>query len=573
MSVGNGQSRTPRASPVQRGTLVKRCERTRLHAQSENGSYTPLSSPLCRECGGRRMIKSSAGYLPCPVCVPWSQRPDYTPRKLIDSKDLNLTDIEDTNSNEKQRKPTVMTEERRLAIKQAMQNRGPLDQEHRRKISNAVRARYATDPSLRQIGKRKKCSVCGQEGHNKKTCPQLTGSPRAAEKRTEKKKATATSKRRPPTCSVCGEIGHRKTTCPQLNKAKQNVALKPEMPEPVEAIFENESILDPLSDQPRSNAFPYPTATTSDGKSIIRNYRSAKWPMRSLRGGSEVAVSRDGTIIFPLPVQQDQCVAQVAAAVQRAWEDGIRRQNLEILLPQQNSAIDGGWPGGIKQQFRVALPMVESLLLILKDVDGLQGRITAEFLDETDCVGAWQSEKLAAVLFPTAETIPSLQRIDNALSGERLNLIINPQWQLNGQVVSDFGFGKQRALSERFINSLEYVYYLQRIRIMGDEVRVLRCYPGKWQVYWMGSSAKDSKLLAVEQHKPSYERLVEILKSDKNTRANKSWIDRFLDRRTFDEIATWDSESAAQNGAIDIVTGEVLSRGEENNVSDNSNNL
>ncbi|KAI8103397.1 hypothetical protein M9435_004736 [Picochlorum sp. BPE23] len=564
--VGNGHSRPPRPSPVLWDTRAKRCERTRLHAQSENGSYTPLSSPLCRECGGRRMIKSSAGYLPCPVCVPWSQRPDYTPRKLIDSKDLNLTDMEVDDSNEKQRKPTVMTEERRLAIKQAMQNRGPLAQEHRRKISNSVRARYASDPSLRQVGKRKRCSVCGQEGHNKKTCPQLSGSPSAS----TEKRVTAKSKRRPPTCSVCGEIGHRKTTCPQLtNKVKQDVTLKPDIPEPVEVIFENESVLDPLSDQPRSNAFPYPTTPVSDAKSVVRTDRFSKWPMRSLRGGSEVAVSKDGTIIFPLPVQQDQCVAQAAAAVQRAWEDGIRRQNLEILLPQQNSAIDGGWPGGIKQQFRVALPIVESLLLILKDVDGLQGRITAEFLDETDCVGAWQSEKLAAVLFPTAETIPSLQRIDNALSGERLNLIINPQWQLNGQVVSDFGFGKQRALSEKFINSLEYVYYLQRIRIMGDEVRVLRCYPGKWQVYWMGSSAKDSKLLAVEQHKPSYERLVEILKSDKDTRVNKSWIDRFLDRRTFDEIATWDSESAVQNGAIDIVTGEVLSRGEENN----SNNL
>lgn len=552
-------------------TLVKQCERSRLHAQSENGSYTPLASPLCRECGGRRMIKSSAGYLPCPVCVPWSQRPDYTPRKLIENKDLNLTDIEDDDMNEKQRKPTVMTEERRLAIKQAMQNRGPLDQDHKRKISNAIRAKYASDPSLRQVGKRKRCSVCGQEGHNKKTCPQLTGSSVTAEK-TQKKKATGKSKRRPSTCSICGGKGHRKTTCPQLNKKKEVGPTETSAPEPVEAIFENESILDPLSEQPRSNAFPYPNAAnSSDVKSMKIRDRFANWPMRSLRGGSEVAVSKDGTIIFPLPVQQDQCVAQAAAAVQRAWEDGIRRQNLEILLPQQNSAIDGGWPGGIKQQFRVALPIVESLLLILKDVDGLQGRITAEFLDETDCVGAWQSEKLAAVLFPTADTIPSLQRIDDALSGERLNLIINPQWQLNGQVVSDFGFGKQRAMSERFINSLEYVYYLQRIRIMGDEVRVLRCYPGKWQVYWMGSSAKDSKLLAVEQHKPSYERLVEILKSDKDTRANKSWIDRFLDRRTFDEIATWDSESA-QNGAIDIVTGEVLSRGDQS-TTDDSNNL
>ena len=98
--------------------------------------------------------------------------------------------------------------------------------------------------------------------------------------------------------------------------------------------------------------------------------------------------------MFPLQVLQEQCVEQAAAAVQRAWDDGIRRQNLELLLPQENAAVDGGWPGGIKQQFRVALPMIESLLRILKNAPDLQGRITAEFLDETDCVGAWQSEKL-----------------------------------------------------------------------------------------------------------------------------------------------------------------------------------
>ena len=36
---------------------------------------------------------------------------------------------------------------------------------------------------------------------------------------------------------------------------------------------------------------------------------------------------------------------------------------------------------------RVAKPMVESLLLRLKESAGLEGRITAEFLDEGDCVG------------------------------------------------------------------------------------------------------------------------------------------------------------------------------------------
>ena len=464
---------------------------------------------LCKECGGRRMIQSSAGMLPCPVCVPWSKRPEYVPRKLMSTSDLNLKEYDvDVPPH---RKKNVMTEERRLAIQQAMKNRGPLDQEHKRKISNAVRQRYKADPSLRQHGRPKRCSVCGEPGHNKKTCPQLVQDVRKKEKKNTRVRAS----RQPPRCSVCGKVGHRKNACPTLQPEKN-----PEhgTTTPADKIF--------MDDEQKRNV-----------------YGTSQWPWMSLRG-SHVALSLDGTIVFPLPVLQEQCVEQAAAAVQRAWEDGIRRQNLELLLPQENAAVDGGWPGGIKQQFRVALPMIESLLRILKSAPGLQGRITAEFLDETDCVGAWQSEKLSAVVFPTAETIPSLQRIDNALSGERLSLIINPQWQLNGQVISDFGFGPQRRRSEKFINSLEYVYYLERIRIMGDEVRVLRCYPGKWQVYWMGSSARESKLLAVEQHKPAYDRLVELLKSDRDTRASKSWIDRFFDRGTFDEIATYQSSSS-----------------------------
>lgn len=143
----------------------------------------------------------------------------------------------------------------------------------------------------------------------------------------------------------------------------------------------------------------------------------------------------------------------------RAWDDGVRRQAVELLLPQGQATEDGGWPGGIRQQFRcgsaaaavggavhalvwlgppsrkrtlllcmahdmwqqgrsapvpalpytarhlpcpatsplpaclpslparVAKPMVESLLLRLKEHSGLQGRITAELLDEGDCVG------------------------------------------------------------------------------------------------------------------------------------------------------------------------------------------
>ena len=58
---------------------------------------------------------------------------------------------------------------------------------------------------------------------------------------------------------------------------------------------------------------------------------------------------------------------------------------------------------------------------------------------------AWQSERVGAVLFPTGDTLPDLRRIDDALSGQRLTLVLNPQWQTQGQVISGKG-GAARTL-------------------------------------------------------------------------------------------------------------------------------
>ena len=65
--------------------------------------------------------------------------------------------------------------------------------------------------------------------------------------------------------------------------------------------------------------------------------------------------------------------------------------------------------------------------------------MTAEWIDESDCVGAWQNERLAAVVFPTADTLPQVRQMARVKGPHRLMLVINPQWQMDGQIVSDFG--------------------------------------------------------------------------------------------------------------------------------------
>ena len=69
----------------------------------------------------------------------------------------------------------------------------------------------------------------------------------------------------------------------------------------------------------------------------------------------------------------------------------------------------------------------------------MQGRMGAEWMDETDCVGSWQNERLAAVMFPTADTLTQVRQLARVKGPHRLMLLINPQWQTGGQIVSDFG--------------------------------------------------------------------------------------------------------------------------------------
>lgn len=49
------------------------------------------------------------------------------------------------------------------------------------------------------------------------------------------------------------------------------------------------------------------------------------------------------------------------------------------------------------------------------------------------------------------------------------------------------------------------------------------------QVHYTWPNGRGSVLLGVEPSRPSYARLVELLKAVPNTRASRSWVDRVLD--------------------------------------------
>ena len=85
------------------------------------------------------------------------------------------------------------------------------------------------------------------------------------------------------------------------------------------------------------------------------------------------------------------------------------------------------WPaGGVRQQFKALCPMMEDFLRGVKAEPGLEGPLKASLLDEADAVGCWEGDHVAAIVFPTAGTLPVLKKVAEQ---DKLVVMVNPQWQ------------------------------------------------------------------------------------------------------------------------------------------------
>eukprot|EP00879_Flechtneria_rotunda_P003240 GHRR01003463.1.p1 GENE.GHRR01003463.1~~GHRR01003463.1.p1 ORF type:complete len:292 (+),score=64.75 GHRR01003463.1:691-1566(+) len=235
-----------------------------------------------------------------------------------------------------------------------------------------------------------------------------------------------------------------------------------------------------------------------------------------------------------IPTTPDSQVNQAANAIETAWRsDGIRRQRIELLLPLIGATVLDDWPGGIRQQFKAAAPLVEGILKQLKQKDGLTGPLDAAIWDQGDAVGAWFGDKLAAILFPTADTFKQLKELaERQPNPPELLLIFNPQWELQGNLRNDFGFGARRDTALQLIDSFQPTYWLKQLRVTGDDLRVLRAHPGKWQVY-VALKDGSNQLLDTFDERPSYGQLQVALKPWSGAASNKSLMDRIRDEVQF----------------------------------------
>ena len=101
------------------------------------------------------------------------------------------------------------------------------------------------------------------------------------------------------------------------------------------------------------------------------------------------------------------------------------------------------------------------------------------------------------MLFPTAETLPTVIERADALDEGAIVVLVNPQYTTSGQVVSDFGWGSSKRAAEAFLDGMTPAFMTTERRISGVDARVVRAFPDDFFVY------ADGELVGSSQAPPS----------------------------------------------------------------------
>lgn len=218
--------------------------------------------------------------------------------------------------------------------------------------------------------------------------------------------------------------------------------------------------------------------------SLLLTGEAFQGPSQSLRLKTTAFVSTGtddlSTILssrFPTSIQ-DQ-VRQASEALKRATADGVHRHSVRLLLPLIGANDLDDWPGGTRQMIEAAFPLMEDVLGNL----GAE-KISQSIIDESDGIRLMMAQATEAkddsctVLLPSADTIQQLESIDGQVGESRNLMLVNAQWRRR----SDFGFfGRQKQVS--YAETFVPTFHCSNLMFDGEQVRVLRSYPGPWRVY------------------------------------------------------------------------------------------
>ena len=210
-----------------------------------------------------------------------------------------------------------------------------------------------------------------------------------------------------------------------------------------------------------------------------------------------------------VPQTLEDAIAQAKLATQAALDDGYRRLQVELIVPEvalQAQAIALEFSSLFGANLRIIFPDTGAAALARRDWGETPFKISDLGSSRTSIERKISEEDQAFLLAcPSSVEVEQVEKLCN-LAGDRPVVLLIPQLEN----VSIVGIGyAARQLRERFISTLESCYYFKPL----DGAVVLRSYPSPWQV-WLENDGYE--LVAEEPQKPMGDRLDQILSKASN---------------------------------------------------------
>ena len=200
-----------------------------------------------------------------------------------------------------------------------------------------------------------------------------------------------------------------------------------------------------------------------------------------------------------VPASPIEMMRRAADAVARASEAGVSRQIVQIIVPEDERTykvfgmveIEGTsapqdldpWPGGLKQQYPIALSLCKKMLQRVTGAD--DNSINDQVLDAEDACGlvlaqgATPAKDVACALFVGTDQMDELSRLD-AMADGRLLCLVNPQFKR----MEDFSLWQRgKARSAYFERGYEVAYAFEEFACRGEDVKLVGEFGEGWQAF------------------------------------------------------------------------------------------
>ena len=212
-----------------------------------------------------------------------------------------------------------------------------------------------------------------------------------------------------------------------------------------------------------------------------------------------------------VPQTLEGAIAQAKQATLAALDAGCGRVQVEIVVPEialRAEAIAREFVASFEDEYgamlKVIFPDAGAAALARRNwgdlacrVEDLGSRVTPVEKKVSE------EDRIFLLVCPSAVEIQKVEKLCN-LAGDRPTILLVPQLE----DVSIVGIGyAARQLRERFLSTLESVFYLQPM----DGAALYRCFPGPWQVWQEQTEGGELELLAERAEKPIGDALDRIL--------------------------------------------------------------